>query len=276
MITKNLPAMLTLAVLTAVSWNATVVAQQTRISSTRFSKITVRRDQAPKRTANAVDSISFEKANQLMAPYKQWMIGANNTGTVRHGLPNGPVADAQYNLKGSVPRKFLQYEKQGTWRGINLGWTDNASASTAIKRAKWYFVATADGSAPVVGGSLHFGDPIALAWGSGKKPYIKYSKRNVGINLNWSSKPSFEWAVLGGNPGSIVKRGEDLVILFNLKHRQPMIYFNRRVGGNIGWPDSRTWNPFSGSFTSKNPKMPAVILPLLQGNWEFKSRLSIQ
>ncbi|QEG33769.1 hypothetical protein [Bythopirellula goksoeyrii] len=276
MTTKNLFVMFLLAILTVASLNATVMAQGTSSSRAQFTRIAVRGITTPKLARQAAKSFTFEESSQALAQYKQWMIGANNTGKVTHGLPKGPLADAQYNLKGLVPRKFLQYEKQGTFGGINLGWTDNASASTATKSAKWYFVATTDGSAPVVGGSLHFGDPIALAWGSGKKPYVKYSKRNVGINLNWSSKPSFEWAVLGGVPGSEVRRGEDVVILFNLKHRQPMMYFDRTVGGHIGWPDSRTWNPFSGSLTSKNPKMPAVVLPLLQGNWEFKSRLSIQ
>ena len=69
---------------------------------------------------------------------KQWVIGANGSGFLYPGSAANSFRRSiiTYNIKGTVLRKFLQYEKQGKWKGINLGWTNNASAKTAKKRAK--------------------------------------------------------------------------------------------------------------------------------------------
>lgn len=168
--------------------------------------------------------------------YKQWMIGANSSGFIYPKSSWKGPADRNYNIKGSVIRKFLQYEKQGTARGINLGWTNNASAKTAAKRSKWFFSRKSNSRQPI-----RYGERIAIAWGKGKKPYIKYAKRNIGINLDWSKSPSYEWTFLGGKTGQAVKKGKDWVIIYNIKHKQPLMYFKRTAGGHIGWPDSKKW-----------------------------------
>ena len=167
-------------------------------------------NQLPERTQEE----KFATAAALMARYKQWMIGANGTGFVYPNTTSGP-ASKKYNLKGTVITKFLQYEKQGWSGGINVGWTKTASAGTAIDRAQWIFQRPGGPSAqlaPVV-----YGEPIALGWSKGGKPFLKYSKRTVGIDLDWSD-PVFEWTILGRTPGTEVGRGQDLVILYNLKH----------------------------------------------------------
>ena len=174
MTTRNQVAMLTLAVITAASLNATVMAQGTSSSRTQFSKVTVRRNQVPKRTPKDSSSVSFSEASQVMVPYKQWMIGANKTGYVVPKLTWSGPAVRNYNLKGTVPRKFLQYEKQGTWRGINLGWTDNASASTATKRSKWFF--RRPGASTAV--PIRYGERIAIAWGKGSDPKVCHAARS--------------------------------------------------------------------------------------------------
>ena len=168
--------------------------------------------------------------------YKQWMIGANSSGFIYPKSSWKGPADRNYNIKGSVIKKFLQYEKQGTGRGINLGWTDNASAKTAAKRSKWFFSRSSNADHPI-----RYGERLALAWGTGKTPFIKYANRNVGINLDWSKSPSYEWVIRGGKVGQPVKKGKDWVIIYNQKHKQPLMYFNRTAGGDIGWPDSKTW-----------------------------------
>ena len=251
--TKKSCAMLVLAVVAAVLLHTAAMAQQVRRGNPR-SKITVRRDttrsgvpgkvkilrpgpntlERPKRT---VEENEFEAAAARLARYKEWMIGANVTGFVYPNTTGGP-SSRKYNLKGSVPRKFLQYEKQGYFGGINLGWTNTASAGTAIDGAQWIFLRPGGPSAqltPVV-----YGEPIALGWSKSGKPFLKYAKRNVGINLDWSG-PVFEWTILGGTPGTRVRRGQDLVILYNLKHKMPMMYVDRTKGGHIGWPDSSKW-----------------------------------
>ncbi len=177
------------------------------------------------------------KSNITDAKATQWMIGANGSG---HILPKRSWKAAKgrnYNIKNLERRRFLQYEKQGTGRGINLGWTANASAATAKKRAQWFFARSSNVQSPIT-----YGERVAIGWGSRGKPFIRYAKRNVGINLNWSKKPVYEWVIRGGKAGQPVRLGKDRVILFNMKHREPLIYFDRPVGANIGWPDSTRWD----------------------------------
>ena len=40
--------------------------------------------------------------------------------------------------------------------------------------------------------------------------------------------------MLGGMPGTVVRR-DATVVIYNLMHKEPRIYFNRRLGGDIGW-----------------------------------------
>lgn len=86
--------------------------------------------------AHASESLNFHDANAIVAEYKQWMIGANGTGPV---IPHSARDHrSNYNLKGSVPKRFLQCEKQGAGQGINLGWTSDASAKSADESAEWH------------------------------------------------------------------------------------------------------------------------------------------
>ena len=157
--------------------------------------------------------------------FKQWTIlGA--AADVRPGT--------RYQLKNRVIRKFLQYERQGTFGGINLGWTDDAEPDTARRVTRWTFARAGGGRGPV-----RYGEPVALAWNG---DYVQYGERTIGINLEWSDTPRFEWLLLGGRPGSDV-RTDTWLALFNTRSEggEPMIYFDRTVGGDIGWPSSRTW-----------------------------------
>jgi hypothetical protein len=110
---------------------------------------------------------------------KQWMFDPNNP---RHALLpkpqfSGPT-DRNYNLKNSRTKKFLQWEEQ-TW-GINLGWTDNADATTAKKVSRWFISRKATGQTPI-----KYGEPIALGYGISPS-FVHYEERTVGINLGWS------------------------------------------------------------------------------------------
>jgi hypothetical protein len=182
----------------------------------------------------ASEPLNFHDASQIVDKYKQWMIGANGGGQV---IPHSERDHrSNYNLKGSVLKKFLQYEKQGAGRGINLGWTDDASVKSANKNSKWHFSRKSDATGPIL-----YGESVAIGWGDGQEPFIRYSKRKVGINLDWSRRPVYEWTLLGGEPQTPVRRGVDWLVIYNLRHNAPLIYFDRSVGGDIGWPDSREW-----------------------------------
>ncbi|HVQ91931.1 MAG TPA: hypothetical protein VMU51_12930 [Mycobacteriales bacterium] len=173
-------------------------------------------------------------AEKLAEHYKQWMIGTDQSGFV---LPKARFTDSasrSYNLKNARIRKFLQHEKQTF--GINLGWTDDAEPETGRKVARWFFARSGPDTGPI-----KFGETIAI--GNGMDPsFIHYEHRTVGINLSWSNTPVFEWKILGGKPGQPVEVHKYWAI-FNTKSEggEVFIFFDRTVGGDIGWPSSKTW-----------------------------------
>lgn len=168
----------------------------------------------------------------LLNELKQWKISSPARPT--HLLPkstfDGP-ADRSYTLKNSQIRKFLQNETQRF--GINLGWTDDAEPATAAHVARWFL--SREGS----DGPLVYGETLAL--GNGRKPsFIRYAKRDFGINLDWSNTPIFEWKLAGGPAGRAIDPNQYLAI-YNDKAGEFLVCFDRTVGGDIGWPSSQTW-----------------------------------
>ena len=184
---------------------------------------------APATVATATATSDAETAAGYL---KQWMFDTNHPHHPLYAKSSfsGP-GSRNFNLKNSLEHRFLQHEHQ--YFGINLGWTDNASPATAVAVSRWFFTRS-DTTHP-----LRYGDKVAI--GNGKSPsYIRYAHRNFGINLDWSSTPKFEWKLLGGKIGQPVRSGDWLAI-YNTVTKQPLIYFDRTVGGDIGWPDSETW-----------------------------------
>lgn len=191
---------------------------------------------APKKVVkvgNAAMAMNTKMVRDITSHFQEWMISPGSNGYIYPKMSWNFSPDRNYSLKGLKPRKFLQYEKQRF--GINLGWTDNASAKTRREKTRWFFARPGSLRAPI-----KYGEKIAI--GYGKSPsFIKYAKRDFGINLDWSKQPSYEWIILGGAEGQPVRTGKDRVVLFNTKHLEPMLYFERTVGGHIGWPDSQKW-----------------------------------
>lgn len=167
---------------------------------------------------------------------KQWTILANHTptgGPIRLKSTFDGPAERNYQLKGKLPRKFLQYEKQTA--GINVGWTDNANQTTAAKVQRWFFARDGENETP-----LRYGEPVAMGYGT-KPSFLCYKTRDYGINLAYTDNPCFQWKVLGGKPGQHVKTG-DWVALLNTKINECMIYFERPMVAHIGWPSSKSWS----------------------------------
>ncbi|TCZ61287.1 hypothetical protein [Roseicella aquatilis] len=163
---------------------------------------------------------------------KQWVFGLGRSEPMFTKRKFDGRPERNYNLKGMKTGKFLQHEEQRF--GINLGWTDDASAQTAAKVSRWFLAREAADDA-----ALRYAEPVALANG-GDPSFIRYEDRTVGVNLGWSKTPVYEWKVLGGTPGAPVRTGER-VALFNMKADECLIYFDRNAGGDIGWPTSKRW-----------------------------------
>lgn len=165
---------------------------------------------------------------------KQWTILADhtNSGPIRPKASFDGPANRNYQLKGKRYRKFLQWEDQ---IGMNIGWTDDAEPSTATRVQRWFFRRNGSLDAPLRYGEL-------LAFGNGKPPsFMNYEERTVGVNLQWHDGPSYEWKILGGKLGAEIKTG-DCVALYNTKAKECFIAFDRTVGGDVGWPSSKTWS----------------------------------
>jgi hypothetical protein len=77
----------------------------------------------------------------------------------------------RYLLKNSTNRHSPRYERQGTFGGINLGFSDNAEVSTAAKVVQWEFVNR--NRTPVA-----YDEPVAIRCKDG---YLRYGSR-AGIN----------------------------------------------------------------------------------------------
>jgi hypothetical protein len=174
------------------------------------------------------DSLTASSTSQIEEAaefLKQWRILSVN------GRQGVDIRSGQrYLLKNSTNRHFLQYKEQG-WGIVNLGFSDNADPSTAAKVVHWEF-ANAQRT------PVKYDEPVAIRC---KDDYLRYGHRPRAINLLWSDNPVHEWRLLGGRPGAPVKTGESFSI-FNMhgENGEPLIYFKREFGGNIGWPSSKT------------------------------------
>jgi hypothetical protein len=177
--------------------------------------------------------MTTSRAAEVAGYLKQWMFDPNNAHHPLHAKPdfNGP-ADRNTNLKNSFTRKFLQWEEQTF--GINLDWTSDAEPATAVRVSRWFFTRPTDDSSPI-----RYGQSVALGYGISPS-YIHYVERTLGINLDWSSTPRFDWKLLGGKIGEEVRSG-DWLALYNQTAQDCLIYFDRTVGADIGWPGSETW-----------------------------------
>jgi hypothetical protein len=168
--------------------------------------------------------------------FKQWSLGMTRPQTpVLPKRQFKELPDRNYSLYGHRPGKYLQHENQTF--GINLGWTDDATNATGEKVARWFFVRNGGSDEPV-----KYGEVIAI--GNGNDPsFIRHDHRDVGIDLEYSKTPVFEWVLAGGPEGTDVYT-HDRIAIYNLKASEnslPLIYFDRSAGGDIGWPDSKTW-----------------------------------
>jgi hypothetical protein len=128
-----------------------------------------------------------------------------------------------YTLVNKTLKQSIKYGKRGRWGGINLVWdssTDLGNFAITIKPT---------------GSPIKYGDRVAISIQGISKPYLRYEKRDIGINLNWSDRPIYEWIVAGGPEGKVVKT-KTQVALFNTVEKDFLIYAER--GGkaiNLRW-----------------------------------------
>jgi hypothetical protein len=176
-----------------------------------------------------IDHETVLKAAEL---FKQWTFtDGGNTRTLLPAEEFVEDMDNRYGLKNTEIDQFVRWEDRTF--GLNCGYTDSE-----VKR--WIVGRCGASTKPI-----KYGETIAI--GLGKQPtWLNFADRNVGVNLEFQSKPSCEWRILGGPIGTPVQTNER-VALFNEKSMasenvrgEPLIYFNRPIGHfDVGYPTSQ-------------------------------------
>ena len=127
----------------------------------------------------------------------------------------------------------IKYGKRGSLGGINLVWDKAANLTNTHFENE-------SGQGPI-----KYGEKIALKIDGIKTPYVRYEKRNIGINLTWSGEPIFEWVIVGGKEGDPVKVGETFALI-NTFEKDFLVYAKR--GGeaiNLRWYLDRNKGDYS-------------------------------
>lgn len=143
-----------------------------------------------------------------------WVIGESS---------GQPIANGSYTkLVNQTNDRCLDYYERGY--GINLGWRDCDSIDPNIRFVRESVTA---GRSP-----LMYGERLAMrVTGHG---YIRYGRRDFGINLVWSDTPVYEWEIRGGKIGDPVQTGAS-VALYNRLASDTVIYCVRTFGINLRW-----------------------------------------
>lgn len=124
-------------------------------------------------------------------------------------------------------------EKYLTWKkvpiGINLDYIPDSNVFKTHFRLP-------DGSKR----DILSGESVALGIGMGEA-FLHYAHRTLGINLEWSESPVFEWRLFGGTPGTPIAYDSPIAIVNDKVEPEAdfLINFSRPpVMADIGWPTS--------------------------------------
>lgn len=190
------------------------------------------------------DTMTFEGISQL---FRQWTINACSPSAPLLPLTSfGEGSDRLYSLKGNLndpdgPHTYLFFTEEVA-SGIELDWTEHDRCGDYEQGVRRWFFRRFDEAQQ---GPIRYGELIAIGYGVNPS-FLRYGVRTFGINLDWHHNPVFEWRIGGGEPDAPVMTG-DPVALFNLHeldcHRwgEPLMFFDRNSGGDIGWPTSQTF-----------------------------------
>lgn len=169
-------------------------------------------------------TMKYSDASKMFSPFKQWEISGGKRTSPGNMIYSSSKYDGKkmFKLGGLANGKQLLFSQHS---GIDLGWVKDGAA-------QWTFYKESG-----VETVLRFGEPFALRHETSATAYLSYGKRKYGIDLKRVGSPSYEWVILGGMPGTVVRR-DARVVIYNLTHEEPLIYFDRRVGADIGWRGS--------------------------------------
>jgi hypothetical protein len=158
-----------------------------------------------------------------------WQFGGK-TGNLT--AQNTYTPNSGYNMFCMSNGSYLTYGKQPA--GINLDYTKNSAERKVHFRLP-------DGQQR----EIRTGEPVALGIGGGDE-WLYYHHRTLGINLDWSNSPKFEWRIWGptGESGKSIQQNTVLAVLNVNVEPTPdfLVYLDRHPGvADIGWTTSPNW-----------------------------------
>ncbi|HEV7425582.1 MAG TPA: hypothetical protein VGQ46_04390 [Thermoanaerobaculia bacterium] len=135
-----------------------------------------------------------------------------------------------YNMHCRTNDRFLTYVK--TTAGISLGYESS-------KDHKIHFRVMDGKERPILSG-----EKVAFGIGGGNA-FLRYAHRTVGINLDWSGNPIFEWLIYSSsaNKGEPIPTGSP-VAMINEKVQPDadfLVYMDRPGVAHVGWTSSPDW-----------------------------------
>lgn len=166
---------------------------------------------------------------------KVWKIGRDSANIMSW---NNYTDNQGYNLFCQSNGRYLTWKKVPI--GINLDYTDDSNVNKTHFRLP-------DGTER----EILSGESVAFGIGGGEA-FLHYAHRDVGINLEWSANPVFEWRIFGANNqiGTPIQENSLVAIVNDKVEPSPdfLIYFERPPGmADIGWTTSPGfWDQVTG------------------------------
>lgn len=140
-------------------------------------------------------------------------------------------AHSGYNLLCRTNQKYLTYVDASA--GVNLGYITNAGDK------KVHFRLPDNSEREIL-----TGEPFALGIG-GNPSFLKYAHRTVGINLEYSTQPVFEWRIYESSSESGKRIATESWIAIVNEKVEPaldfLVYLDRPAGADVGWTTSPKW-----------------------------------
>jgi hypothetical protein len=100
------------------------------------------------------------------------------------------------------------------------------------------------------------GEPVALGIG-GKPAFLRYQRRDVGINLAYANNPHYQWRIFGADReiGKPIPENTPVALLNDKVQPEPdfLIHFDRPPGmADVGWTTSPGFWEQVGSLVEKH------------------------
>jgi hypothetical protein len=185
------------------------------------------------------------RADELPADVKDWKVIGDGTDV---------TSGVKYTLQNQTIGKALVYGHTGSVGGINLKFVDGDKRKISVQNQ------TAQGP-------IKYGDKVALRVDGASNPFLHYQKRPLGINLDWSARPAYEWIVVGGDAGAVVHVGEPFALI-NTVEKDFLIYAEREAKvTSIRWWKDRNKRGYTEAmirFVDRHPEIAQYVVKTIE------------